>query len=96
MSISETDGLLIQFFLPIIHVELDNQMNMLRYHGSPHSSTDAIRATAPDAELTPYFQGDTAQILVGEHNHQTFPSHPTVGRKGLQRRETPNKVELPH
>jgi predicted phosphodiesterase len=59
-------------FHPTVRVELATQMILLCYHGSPHSNTDSIRATSPDAELESYFEDQTAQIFAGGHTHQPF------------------------
>ena len=45
---------------------------MLCFHGSPHSNTDSIVATTPEATLARLLGGVSATVLAGGHTHAPF------------------------
>ena len=56
-------------FQSTIEIQLDERNTMLCFHGSPQSNTDIILAETPYEQLESYFEGYTAQLLVGGHTH---------------------------
>jgi putative phosphoesterase len=71
-QLSETDKSFMQTFEPTVSMSVGNNLTLLCYHGSPRSNVEAIRATTPETALDQYFDGQTAQIMVGGHTHQPF------------------------
>lgn len=67
LSKAELDFL--RSFLPTYQLDLDQNMRMLCYHGSPRSNTDLVLATTPEQTITRLFAGQTANLLVGGHTH---------------------------
>lgn len=74
--LSESDLDMLDGFLPTHEMILDNGMKLLFFHGSPHSSTDIIQAATPAEELDKFFEGQTADVLIGGHSHvQMYRRH---------------------
>jgi putative phosphoesterase len=67
--LSDDDRAFVRTFEPTLEVPFENDSRMLCFHGSPHSFSDWIFATTPDAELEPMFAGHEASVLVGGHTH---------------------------
>lgn len=59
-------------FRPTLTVPLGSDAVLLCFHGSPHSNTEAIVTTTPDAALAPMFAGIDAAVLAGGHTHAQF------------------------
>jgi diadenosine tetraphosphatase ApaH/serine/threonine PP2A family protein phosphatase len=63
------DKAYITTFRPLIERPLGDQATLLAFHGSPRSYHHVIRATTPDEELAPFFEGYQATLLAGGHTH---------------------------
>jgi len=59
-------------FQPTITLPLGDEATLLCFHGSPHSNTDSIVATTPDAALEQMLHGSSATVLAGGHTHAPF------------------------
>ena len=59
-------------FQPTITLPLGDEATLLCFHGSPHSNTDSIVATTPDAALVQLLRGYSATVLAGGHTHAPF------------------------
>ncbi len=60
----------LQTFQPRIEVELDAEMDLICFHGSPNSYHDMMIATTPDEELSNFLAGFERMIMAGGHTHQ--------------------------
>ena len=60
----------LQTFQPRIKHQFDERMELLCFHGSPHSYNDVLTATTPDEELAPFLTGFETAIMAGGHTHQ--------------------------
>ena len=67
-SLSAEDREFIHTFVPTLDVRLDG-IDLLCFHGSPHSYDDWIFATTPDEQLRAMLDGFDAPVLVGGHTH---------------------------
>ena len=56
-------------FRPTLELQLDGDVTLLCFHGSPKSNTDFILATTPPDELDSFLAGSRATILAGGHSH---------------------------
>jgi putative phosphoesterase len=66
----------IRRFEPTIEIQLSDERQLLCYHGTPRSHSEAIGATTPPDELDEWFVETDAQVLVGGHTHiQLFRRH---------------------
>ncbi|MBI1730501.1 metallophosphoesterase family protein [Candidatus Acetothermia bacterium] len=68
-QLSATDLDFLKSFEPTIRAQLNDETELLCFHGSPRSYDEIIRATTPDEELEPIFVGLDAQIYAGGHTH---------------------------
>jgi predicted phosphodiesterase len=68
-QLAAEDKAYIGTFRPVIERPLGNQATLLAFHGSPRSYHDVIKATTPDEELAPFFEGYQATLLAGGHTH---------------------------
>ena len=59
----------LQTFQPTISISLAADVELLCFHGSPHSYHDIIRTTTPDDEVAEFLEGHTATIMAGGHTH---------------------------
>ena len=59
----------IRRFEPTIEIQLSDERQLLCYHGTPRSHSEAIGATTPSDELDEWFVETDAQVLVGGHTH---------------------------
>jgi predicted phosphodiesterase len=80
----------VRTFQPTITLPLGDVATLLCFHGSPHSNTDRIYATTPDAELAPMLDGYTATVLAGGHTHL-----PYIRRYGQALLLNPGSIGLP-
>jgi putative phosphoesterase len=59
--------------LPLtLTLPLGEDATLLCFHGSPHSNTDRITATTPEATLAGLLSGYSATVLAGGHTHLPF------------------------
>ena len=56
-------------FKPLLPVELNENQELLLFHGSPRSHMEVILATTGADDLDEIFSGYDAQILIGGHTH---------------------------
>jgi putative phosphoesterase len=59
----------IRTFKPTLEIALGDGASLLCFHGSPHSDTDVIVATTPDADLDRVLSGFHATVMAGGHTH---------------------------
>lgn len=59
----------IQSFQPQLEIRLENEKNLLCYHGSPDSITGIILPTTPDNELAQALDASHASVMAGGHTH---------------------------
>lgn len=69
-QVTEDDLAYVATFEPTIRVS--DGLEMLCYHGSPHSYDDEIHAETPTAHLEAYFGTPDVAIYAGGHTHQAF------------------------
>ena len=67
LSLADLDYL--NSFKSILEIPLDNNNNLLCFHGSPRSNTDVILATTPAEVLEGYLEGYANQVMAGGHSH---------------------------
>ena len=89
-QLSSDDLAYLREFHPTIDIPLDERTTLLCCHGSPRSNTEAIRPTAPDAELEPMLDGVQATILAFGHTHE-----PMLRRYGQMILLNPGSVGMP-
>jgi putative phosphoesterase len=68
-QLSDADIALMKNYQATIEVQLDVELKMLCYHGSPNSFHDIIKAETPVESIEPWFAGFDAQVLNGGHTH---------------------------
>lgn len=68
-QLSSTHREFIQTFEPTIEVQLNENTDLLCYHGSPRSHSEQIEATTPEDELDNLFAETEANIFAGGHTH---------------------------
>ncbi len=56
-------------FQPSLELPVDEDLNLLCFHGSPHSNVGQILATTPPDKLDKMFDGQTADLFAGGHTH---------------------------
>mgnify|MGYP001824539197 FL=1 len=56
-------------FQPIVEVRIDEETNLIGYHGSPRALGELILATTPDDELETMLSGYQATLMAGGHSH---------------------------
>ncbi len=69
-QLTAADQEFIRSFRPIVELELEGQMKLICYHGSPMNHSDIILSTTPDDELEVLFSEYENAIMVGGHTHQ--------------------------
>ncbi len=62
-------------FQPTLTMPLGHDATLFCFHGSPHSNTEGIVATTPDAALTRMLAGYDATVLACGHTHTPFIRH---------------------
>ena len=67
--LSADDQAFIAAFQPTVTLPLDDERNLLAFHGSPHSYDDIILPTTPEAEVQRMLGGFAPHILAGGHTH---------------------------
>jgi predicted phosphodiesterase len=70
-QIDEEHRAFIRTFQPGVTISLGDAGELHCCHGSPQSYDDVIKATTPDEELAPMFEGLHATVIAGGHWH--FP-----------------------
>ncbi|HEX5689000.1 MAG TPA: metallophosphoesterase family protein, partial [Roseiflexaceae bacterium] len=78
-------------FLPTVELELDGEMRLLCFHGSPRSFDEIILATTPDDQLEVLLDGRHAAVLAGGHTHAQM-----LRRFGEMLLVNPGSVGLPY
>ncbi len=69
-QLSPADIEYMRTFRPTLEIALDGGHSLVCFHGSPHSYSDLLLATTPDAELARKLKGDHATIMAGGHTHR--------------------------
>lgn len=67
--LSPADRAYIGGFAPTLAIDIDDDVSLLCYHGSPRSFKDRIDATTSDGDLAQMFTGFSAQFFAGGHTH---------------------------
>jgi predicted phosphodiesterase len=57
-------------FAPLLRVDLPGGAELLAFHGTPDSNMGMILSSTTDAELDAIFEGHTAEVMIGGHNHE--------------------------
>jgi putative phosphoesterase len=57
-------------FNTTLSLRLQDDMELLCYHGSPRTSYELVLSTSPEVELSAIFSGCNAELLAGGHTHQ--------------------------
>lgn len=65
----EADQNLMNHYQSTIEIQLNDELKILCYHGSPNSFHDIIQVDTPLETFEPWFEGLDAQVLVGGHTH---------------------------
>ncbi len=68
-QLSESDRAFISNFQPTVTINLEKDLNLLCFHGSPTSFDDVILPTAPEEEFQKFLGGYADYILTGGHTH---------------------------
>ena len=68
-QLTEDDRTFISNFQPTITVKLEDNLELLCFHGSPASFDDAILPAAPEEEFQKHLGAHTGRILTGGHTH---------------------------
>jgi len=68
-QLSEDDRAFIANFQPTITVNLESDLDLLCFHGSPISFDDIILPTAPQEEFQKFLGAYASHILTGGHTH---------------------------
>lgn len=67
--LSPSDLDYVRSFRETVSIDLAKGVNLLCYHGSPQSHTDAILPTTPDHEVASMLSGFEAEVMAGGHTH---------------------------
>src|SRR5215211_3658342 len=68
-QLSEEDRAFISNFQPTVTIDLENDLSLLCFHGSPISFDDVILPAASEAEFQKFLGMYADQILTGGHTH---------------------------
>lgn len=68
-KLNEDDRLFISNFQPTVTLRLDNELDLLCFHGSPTSFDDIILPAASDQEFQKFLGNYADRILTGGHTH---------------------------
>lgn len=68
-QLTTADLAFIRTFKPTIQQQLNENIDLLCFHGSPRSNTEIIRDTTPEPQLAEALNGQTATIMAGGHTH---------------------------
>jgi len=68
-QLSEEDRAFISNFQPTVTIDLENDLSLLCFHGSPVSFDDVILPAASEAEFQKFLGMYADQILTGGHTH---------------------------
>ena len=68
-QLTTADKAFLHTFQPTIRQQLNKDISLLCFHGSPRSNTEIIRATTAEDELAKALNGQTATIMAGGHTH---------------------------
>ncbi len=90
-QLSESHLAYIRTFRKTVEMSLEGGSELLCFHGSPRSNTDAIVSTTPERELDGMLSGhDAADIMAGGHMHAQM-----IRRHGGATLINPGSVGLP-
>jgi putative phosphoesterase len=68
-QLTEADRTFISSFQPTVTISLEENLNLLCFHGSPVSFDDVILPTAPEEEFQKHLGAYSDHILTGGHTH---------------------------
>ena len=68
-QLTEEDRAFISSFQPTVTLPLQDDLNLLCFHGSPTSFDDVILPAAPEDEFQKFLGAYAGQILTGGHTH---------------------------
>jgi putative phosphoesterase len=68
-QLTEEDRAFISSFQPTVTLPLQDDLNLLCFHGSPVSFDDVILPAAPEGEFQKFLGAYAGQILTGGHTH---------------------------
>ena len=68
-QLTEEDRAFISSFQPTVTLPLQDDLNLLCFHGSPTSFDDVILPAAPEDEFQKFLRAYAGQILTGGHTH---------------------------
>lgn len=68
-KLTESDYEFIRSFKDTHSVTFENGIELLAYHGSPISKTHLVQSSTEASLLDSYFEGQTANVLIGGHSH---------------------------
>ena len=90
-QLSAADLEYVRTFRPTVELPLGDGMTLLCSHGSPHSNTDVITSTTPDAELERMLGSFRATVMAGGHTHAQM-----LRRFGHATLINPGSIGLPY
>jgi predicted phosphodiesterase len=67
--LSPEDIAFMRGFQPTVRVALDEQADLLCFHGSPRSNEEVILATTPEEQLDEMLGDSNATVMIGGHTH---------------------------
>jgi putative phosphoesterase len=67
--LTEEDFDFVRTFQPLMEISLDENYNLLCFHGSPKSNTDIILAMTPPTNVDELLGGYRATVMAGGHTH---------------------------
>jgi putative phosphoesterase len=68
-KLSEADRNFIRTFQPTVEIELEGEVSLLCFHGSPASYDDIILPWTPDEKYEEYLGAYRGRIMTGGHTH---------------------------
>jgi putative phosphoesterase len=71
-QLTEGDREFLAGFPPTYTLALSDAIDVLCFHGSPHSHSDILRATTPEDEVARMLDGFHATIMIGGHTHEVM------------------------
>ena len=74
-QLTDDDRAAIRKFRPTAEIDLDKNLPLLAYHGSPRSNVERIVSMTSYHDLDAMFANHKARIFIGGHTHQQFIRH---------------------
>jgi putative phosphoesterase len=68
-QLSSDDIAFMRGFQPTVRLALDDQLDLLCFHGSPRSNEEVILATTPEEQLDEMLGDADATVMIGGHTH---------------------------